>query len=112
MIVRCFREHNGSDTLLYAVDLPGACTRGESAEAALSKMAEEAASWLRWRSLPVPETICVEITEEKASELEIRDADSDALLPGEDKPLSRQEYELLKALALKSAQDFQAGCIL
>lgn len=108
MIIRCFREHNGSDTLLYAIDLPGAYTRGESAEAALFKMEKEAASWLRWRGLPVPEAICAEITEEKASDLEIRDADSDALLPGETEPLSREEYELLKELALKSARDFQA----
>jgi hypothetical protein len=107
MIVRCFREHNGSDTLLYAVDLPGAYARGENAEIALSKMAVDAVSWLRWRGLPVPETVCAEIVEEKASDLEIRDADSDALLPGEDEPLSREEYELLKKLVLKSAQDFQ-----
>lgn len=107
MIVRCFREHNGSDTLLYAVDLPGAYARGENVETALSKMPIEAASWLRWRGLPVPESICAEIMEEKTSELEIRDADSDALLPGEDEPLSREEYELLKELALKSAHDFQ-----
>ena len=30
MIINCVWEHNGSDTLLYAVDFVGAYTRGES----------------------------------------------------------------------------------
>lgn len=46
MIIKCVWEHNGNDTLLYAVNLPGAYTRGESREAAVRKMAAEARSYL------------------------------------------------------------------
>ena len=40
------------------------------------------------------------------SELKIRDADSDIIFDSEKEPLTESEYEYLKALALKSAQDF------
>lgn len=49
MIVKCVWEHNGNDTLLYAVNLPGAYTRGENREAAVRKMAAEARSYLVWK---------------------------------------------------------------
>ena len=48
MKIRCVWEHNGGDTLLYAVDLPGAYARGDSKEAALEKMRREIPSFLRW----------------------------------------------------------------
>ena len=48
MKIRCVWEHNGGDTLLYAVDLPGAYARGDSKEAALEKMRREIHSFLRW----------------------------------------------------------------
>ena len=38
MKVYCVWEHNGNDTLLYAVDYIGAYTRGESLEIAKAKM--------------------------------------------------------------------------
>ena len=46
------------------------------------------------------------IVQEKKSDLQIKDADSDVLFDAEKAPLSREEYEALKALALKSARDF------
>ena len=48
------------------------------------------------------------IIEEKVSELAICDADSDVLFESEKAPLTAEEYIKLKALALKSAQDFLA----
>ena len=54
----------------------------------------------------VPDSIEVVIAEEKESELDIRDADSDAIFDSEKAPLTREEYEVLKALALRSAKDF------
>lgn len=38
MTINCVWEHNGRDTLLYAVDFVGAYTRGETLEAAVRKM--------------------------------------------------------------------------
>ncbi|MBP3666160.1 MAG: hypothetical protein J6K29_03815 [Clostridia bacterium] len=108
MKIPCFWEHNRGDTLLYAVDLPGAFTRGESLSVAITKMPAEIKSYLAWRGDPVPDLIEIVIAEEKESELDIRDADSDAIFDREKAPLTREEYEGLKALALRSAKDFQA----
>ena len=108
MKIECVWEHNGEDTLLYAGSLPGAYTRGESLEAALRKMDREAISYLRWTGAPDPQRVAVEIVQERVSSLEIRDADSDVLFESEKAPLRLEAYAQLKALALKSAEDFLA----
>ena len=108
MKIPCFWEHNRGDTLLYAVDLPGGYARGESLPAAIAKMTAEIKSYLAWKGDPVPDLIEIVIAEEKESELDIRDADSDAIFDSEKAPLTREEYEVLKALALRSAKDFLA----
>ena len=108
MKVYCVWEHNGDDTLLYAVDYIGAYTRGESLEIAMSKMPGEIVSYLKWLGDDTADNIEVVITQEKASDLAIKDADSDVLFESEKAPLTADEYEKLKALALKSAKDFLA----
>ena len=108
MKIDCVWEHNGADTLLYAVDYPGAYSRGASLEEAKEKMASEIRSYLAWMGQPVPEAVTVEIVQEAACELQIRDADSDVLFEAEKLPLTMEEYTALKALALKSAADFLA----
>lgn len=106
MHIQCVWEHNGDDSLLYAVDLPGAYARGENRKAALEKMKAEVNSYLRWAGQPHPETIQLEIVQDAACDLQIRDADSDVLFEAEQMPLTMQAYQHLKALALKSASDF------
>lgn len=106
MTINCVWEHNGNDTLLYAIDFIGAYTRGESLEIAKGKMSAEVASYLKWLGEDAPENIEIVIAEEKASDLAIKDADSDVLFESEKAPLTVEEYEMLKALALKSAKDF------
>ena len=108
MTINCVWEHNGDDTLLYAVDYIGAYTRGESLEIAMSKMPQEIISYLKWLGEDTSDNIEVVITQEKDSELAIKDADSDVLFESEKAPLTADEYEKLKALALKSAKDFLA----
>ena len=108
MIINCFWEHNRGDTLLYAVDLPGAFTRGESLSVAIAKMPAEIKAYLAWKGDPIPDLMEIVIAEEKKSELDIRDADSDAIFDSEKAPLTREEYEVLKALALRSAKDLLA----
>ena len=108
MTINCVWEHNGDDTLLYAVDYIGAYTRGESLEIAKAKMPDEIASYFRWLGEDVSDSMEVVIAGEKASDLAIKDADSDVLFESEKAPLSIDEYEKLKALALKSAKDFLA----
>lgn len=108
MEIQCVWEHNGSDSILYASSLVGAFTRGETKNIALQKMAREAASYLEWKGEAVPDSLEPVIVQEKASALMISDADTDVLFEDEKKPLSAEEYEGAKALALRSAQDFLA----
>ncbi len=107
MNIRCVWEHNGNDTLLYAVDFPGAYTRGESLEIAKEKMPAEIQSYCAWASLEAPGGE-VEIMQDASCNLEVKDADSDVLFESEKAPLTMEEYQRLKALALKSAADFLA----
>lgn len=108
MKIKCAWEHNGGDTLLYAVNCAGAYARGADREQALGKMPGEIISYLRWSGKPVPENIDIEIVQEKVSELQISDADSDIIMKEELGPLTKEEYSELKLLALKSAEDFYA----
>lgn len=108
MTINCVWEHNGRDTLLYAVDFVGAYTRGETLEAAIRKMQAEICSYLKWCGKKAVTSMDIAIIEEKVSELAICDADSDVLFESEKAPLTAEEYKKLKALALKSAQDFLA----
>ena len=108
MTINCVWEHNGNDTLLYAVDFVGAYTRGETLEAAVRKMQAEICSYLKWCGKKAVTSMDIAIIEEKVSELAICDADSDVLFESEKAPLTAEEYKKLKALALKSAKDFLA----
>lgn len=107
MKIRCVWEHNNNDSILYSDNFAGAFTRGESREAAIEKMPDEIISYLKWKGQPAPDSLEPVIVQEKESELTISDADSDVIFNEEKKPFSRLAYEELKALALKSAQDFQ-----
>ncbi len=106
MKISCVWEHNGDDSLLYAMNLPGAFARGENKDAALNKMKQEAVSFLAWQGKTVEFPLEIEIVQESACDLAVCDADSDVLFDSESRPLSAQEYAGLKALALKSAADF------
>ena len=108
MTINCVWEHNGNDTLLYAVDYIGAYTRGENLEIAKAKMPGEIVAYLKWLGEETTDNMEIIIVEEKASDLAIKDADSDVLFESEKGPLTSNEYEKLKALALKSAKDFLA----
>ena len=107
-VINCVWEHNGNDSLLHAVDYIGAYTRGESLDIALKKMPEEILSYLQWRGGGIVDNMEIVIVEEKNSGLCVCDADSDILFEDEKRPLTQKEYQELKALALKSAEDFLA----
>ena len=106
MKINCVWEHNGDDSLLYANNFIGAFTRGASKEEAILKMPEEIRRFQLWRNEIPLDDYAVEIVQEKESGLQIRDADSDVLFTAEKQPLSSEEYQYLKSLALKSAEDF------
>ena len=106
--MRCVWEHNGKDTLLYSADYIGAYTRGSSLEAAISKMRAEIEAYSLWCGQQCGQISNIEIIQEKNGDLQVADADSDVLFDTEKAPLSREEYESLKDLVLKSARDFFA----
>ena len=106
--MKCVWEHNGNDTLLYSVDYIGAYTRGSTLDAAIAKMDAEIAAYSAWSGQSCELRTEIEIVQEKDCDLLIADADSDVLFDSEKAPLSREEYEQLKALVLKSAADFYA----
>ncbi|MBE6989766.1 MAG: hypothetical protein E7426_03345 [Ruminococcaceae bacterium] len=108
MKINCVWEHNGNDSILYANNFVGAFTRGTSKEEAIRKMPEEIRRFQLWRNGTPLDEYDIEIVQEKASDLQIKDADSDVLFISEEKPLHVEEYQYLKALALKSAGDFHA----
>lgn len=104
--IKCVWEHNGNDTILYATNFVGAYTRGASLEEAKTKMPAEIVAYSNWKGIAAPHSFDIEIVQEKASDLNISDADSDVLFDTEKDELSREEYEELKALTMKSARDF------
>ena len=108
MEIQCVWEHNGGDSILYAVNFVGAFSRGESLEQALEKMPREVISYLRWLGVEAPDVLTAAVVQEKASDLEIRDADSDVMFDMERLPMSGEEYARLKKLAMRSAADFHA----
>lgn len=108
MNIACVWEHNGNDTLLYAANFPGAYARGASLQEAMEKMPTEIRSYLKWKGEGLPENVQMTVVQDAACPLNIADADSDVLFFSEKAPLSREEYAVLKDLALKSAADFSA----
>ncbi len=108
MKIHCVWEHNGNDSILYADNFVGAFARGASKEEAMRKMPEEIRRFQLWRGGTPLDAYDIEIVQEKESDLQIRDADSDVLFISEEEPLRVEEYQYLKSLALKSAEDFHA----
>lgn len=107
MKIKCIWEHNGNDSMLYSIKYPGAFTRGKTKEEVLQKMPLEIMSYLKWKEDKLTDCFEPTIIQEKESDLAISDADTNILFEDEKKPLSLTEYQELKALALKSAKDFQ-----
>ncbi len=106
MKIRCVWEHNGGDSILYAENFVGAFTRGSSQQEAMHKMPEEIRRFQLWRGEMPAEDFEIAIVQEKESGLQVKDADSDVIFETEEMPLSTEEYQYLKSLALKSAEDF------
>ncbi|MBE6933276.1 MAG: hypothetical protein E7464_07855 [Ruminococcaceae bacterium] len=108
MMIAAIWEHNGCDTLLYARDYPGAFARGVNLEIALGKLPCDAASFCLWAHWDLPQDSSCVVVQEKPSDLAIRDADSDVIFDSEMDPMTWEEYEILRHLALRSAADFLA----
>ncbi len=67
---------------------------------------EEIIDYCKWANITHPEDLEIKIIKDYNCKLDVCDADSDVIFESEKKPLTMQEYEMLKALCLKSALDF------
>ena len=107
MTINCVWEHNGRDTLLYAVDFVGAYTRGETLEAAVRKMQAEICSYLKWCGKKAVTSMDIAIIEEKVSELAICDATLMCFFESEKSTAdSRRIYKVKSTLLKSGAGDF------
>lgn len=107
MKVKLIDEYNDKGHLIFIENFIGAYIRGKTFEECVAKLHNELMQYAEWRNIDFPnETIETEIIQKKQSDLNIGDADSDIIFESEKKPLTQNEYENLKALALKSANDF------
>lgn len=101
-------EYSDHGCLLWSLDCPGAFARGETREEAIAKLPADVEVFCRWAGWSLPDG-GVEIVEEKYQpEMKVEDADSDMLFESERRPLSQEEYEILRELVLKSARDFES----
>lgn len=106
MRITCVWEHNGDYSLLYSSNFIGAFARGENLDIAINKMVPEIISYIKWKGEPIPDSFDISILQEQSSSLNIGDADSDVIFDEERRPVTAEEYNKLKLLTLKSADDF------
>ncbi|NLJ40756.1 MAG: hypothetical protein GX352_03990, partial [Clostridiales bacterium] len=109
-LIKAVVEYNDSGFLVYADNYCGAYTRGRIKAEALGKLKGEIQRYLLWvtgNKFPENEPIEISVIQEKFSDLQICDADSDIIFGTEKLPLGQNEYTKLKALVIKSARDFQ-----
>ena len=109
MIVKAVCEYNEKGCLVYAENFPGAFVRGRNYENAIAKFPKEIESWLDWANgeAKIDSPIEIELVQNKETELNVSDADSDIIFDSEREPLTKEEYQKLKILALRSAMDLE-----
>lgn len=110
MLIKAVCEYNDEGCLVYAENFPGAFVRGRNYENATAKFPKEIESYLDWANgeAKIDSPIEIELVQSyKNDELRICDADSDVIFDSEREPLSREEYNKLKILALRSAMDLE-----
>lgn len=110
MLIKAVCEYNDEGCLVYAENFPGAFVRGRNYQNAIAKFPKEIETWLDWANgeSKSGEVFEIELVQEKKNdELRICDADSDVIFDSEKEPLTREEYNRLKILALRSAMDFE-----
>ncbi|MDR0530860.1 MAG: hypothetical protein LBG83_02185 [Oscillospiraceae bacterium] len=107
--VRAVAECAPRGCLVYAQDYPGAFARAPLLAEALAKLPADAAAWSRWAGAPYPQPgDCVTVVQRVFREnVPVEDADTELLFNSERAQMKPDEYRLLKALVLRSAQDVQ-----
>ena len=109
MLIKAVCEYNDEGCLVYAENFPGAFVRGRNYENAVAKFPKEIESFLDWANgeAKIDSPIEIELVQKKKSDLKICDADSDIIFDSERESFTKEEYNRLKILALRSAMDLE-----
>jgi hypothetical protein len=91
----------------FLVDLPGAFVRGKDEEEALSKIRQEAKSYLDWLGILRPTPTRWQVVQRHCCELMVEDADGEILLDADRNTLAEEEFQILAKLVYRSARTFR-----
>lgn len=109
MILKVAMEYNDLGCLLYADAYPGAFARGRTLQEAMEKINDEVImyqSWLNGGELPQIHSVIRKVVQKEYRTSPIHEADTEILLNSEKAELTMEDYQRIKQIALKSAQDF------
>ena len=99
-------ETNGRGFIGFLVELPGAYVRAGSETEALSKVSDEAESYLNWLGISQATSRQGIIVERHICQLTVEDADSEILLSADRVPVTEDESQRLAELARQSGKTF------
>ena len=106
MIIYTAIEYNDHGYMAHAVNIPGAYGRDKKRYLAIEKLKMDVRRYCLWlNKTDVTMEIC--IVDEIQTNAVIEDGDTDIIFQNEKEVLTQTEYEHLKELVLKSANDFQ-----
>jgi len=111
LLIKAVIEYNDEGYLIHSSNYIGAYVHGRTKDEALNKFDKEIKQYIMWstgKKFCNKEKSEIQIVQEKKSNLQICDADSDVLFESEKFPLNIDEYKKLKLLVMKSANDFKA----
>lgn len=106
--LRAALEYSDRGCLLWSLDYPGAFARGLTREEACAKLSYDMERWCRWSGQPLTHGDVLVVEEKYQPDMKVEDADSDLLFESERLPMTREEYQVLRELVLRSARDFEA----
>lgn len=105
---RIVKEYNDQGCLLFSETYIGAYTRAPQETEALAKLDDEILLYCKWAGTTALTGKQIIVQVKFNPDLHIEDADSDVIFDSERQPMSERDFRRLKALVLKSAQDFQS----
>jgi hypothetical protein len=103
-------ETNGKGFMGFLADLPGAFVRGKDEEEALSKVRQEARSYLDWLGIPRAVPARWQVVQRHHCQLMVEDADGEILLDADRGALPEEEFLILAELVRRSARTFKSLC--
>jgi hypothetical protein len=99
-------ETNGEGYIGYIVELPGAYVRGKNKEEAIGKTKNEVISYIKWLGIEPDWPNDVKIVQIHQSSLTVEDADNEILLDADRENPSKNEFDELCRLVIKSGETF------